>query len=199
MTDHTTITATDMLSAARETLVRNGFAEVTLYSLAKIDSSNQGIFEDPYSLVSIVVFETWSDLFREWSEAQASFVELISEHISKDEKKRWDCYLVLWTPDFIPPAELEERQLIRYDTGRVRKLIASGEEIRELADVATALLPLLPIAENVSASTQESVLDRIPALLESKELPQTIIRAVVEAFEKQESLVEAIHNYGDAK
>ena len=135
MTDRTTVTTTDMLSVARETLVRNGFTEVILYTLAEIDSSNQGLFEDPYSLVAIVVFDTWSDLFREWSEVQASFVELISQHISKEERKSWDCYLLLWTPDFVPPAQLEKRQSIRYDTGRVRKLIASGEEIRELADV----------------------------------------------------------------
>jgi hypothetical protein len=160
-----TVTMTDMLSAAKEALARNGFTEVTLYHLADIDRSNQGLFEDPYSLVAIVVFETWPNLFDQWSGVQASFVELISEHISRDEKKSWDCYLLLWTPDFVPPAEWEERQSIRYDTGRVRKLIASGDEIQELADVSTALLPLLPITESASASTDESVLGQLPALL----------------------------------
>jgi hypothetical protein len=196
MTHRATVTTTDMLSAARETFVNNGFTEVTLYNLAEVDSSNYDLFEDPYSLVAIIVFETWSDLFRGWSEAQASFVDLISEHISKDERKSWDCYLLLWTPDIVPPAQFQKRQSIRYDTGRVRKLIASGEEIRELADVEAALLPLLPITGNVSASTGESVLDRIPALLETKGLPRTTIRAVVDAFERQESLVESLHNDG---
>jgi hypothetical protein len=196
MTERAGVTTTDMLSTARETLLANGFAEVTLYHLDRIDLSNQGLYEDPYSLVAIVVFETWSDLFHEWTEAQASFVELVSEHISRDESKTWDCYLLLWTPDLVPRDKSEERQAIRYDTGRVRKLMASGAEIRELGDISTALLPLLPITESASASTEESVLDRIPAILESNELSQSTIRTVVDAFRKRESLVEALHNSG---
>lgn len=196
MTERAGITTTDMLSAARETLLANGFTEVTLYHLDRIDLSNQGLYEDSYSLVAIVVFETWSDLFHEWPDAQASFVDLISGHISRDENKTWDCYLLLWTPDFVPHDKSEERQAIRYDTGRVRKLIASGGEIRELGDISTALLPLLPITESASASTEESVLDQIPELLASQELPWLTIRAVVDAFHKRESLVEALHNVG---
>ena len=156
MTEKTGITTTDMLSAARETLLENGFTEATSHHLDGIDRSHQALYEDSYSLVAIVVFETWSDLLREWPEAQSSFVELISENISRDESKTWDCYLLLWTPDLFPRDKSEERQAIRYNTGRVRKLIASGAEMRELGDVSTALLPLLPITESTSASTRDS-------------------------------------------
>jgi hypothetical protein len=196
MTQKTRITSTDMLSAAREILLRNGFREATLHYLKDVDRSNQALYEDPYSLVAIVVFATWSDLLRDWPEAQASFVELISENISRDESKTWDCYLLLWTTDLFPRDKSEERQAIRYNTGRVRKLIASGAEIRDLGDVSTALLPLLPITESTSASMEESVLDRIPTLLESEAISQLTIRNVIDAFHKRESLVEALHKSG---
>ncbi len=199
MTDRAFLSTTDIISVTKETLKENGFSEVTSFKLSRIDSRSQCIFEDPYSLVAIVVFETWADLSREWSVAQTSLVELISDNISKEENKSWDCYLVLLTPNTTELSEIEERQSIQYDTGRVRKLIASGEDIRELADVKTALLPLLPITETFSASAQEEVLHRLPVILESNELPRAKIRAVVEAFEMQKSLVETIHNYGDTE
>ncbi|QDV74284.1 hypothetical protein [Botrimarina mediterranea] len=196
MTEKAGMTLTDMLSTAREVLLTNGFSEASSYRLCGIDASNQGLYEDSYSLVAIVVFEAWSDLLREWTGAQAAFVDLISEHIERNESKTWDCYLLLWTPGLFPRDKSDEHQAIRYDTGRVRKLIASGAELQELGDVSTALLPLLPITERSDTTAEDSVLDRVPALLESNELPQSVIRAVVNAFHKRESLIEALHNFG---
>lgn len=198
MTDHTTLTTTQLLAEAKTTLASNGFTEVTLYRLQGIDSSNQCIFEDSYSLVAIVAFELWSNLIDEWHKAQTSFVELTSNHISEKEKKIWDCYLVLWTPDMAPMDQGDKKKTIRYDTGRVRKLIASGEDIREIADVKIALLPLLPIGENFCRSSEASVLDRIPDLLKSDELTKETIKLVIDAFEKQEPLFECIQSSGDA-
>lgn len=199
MKDFSVVTTTNLLSAAREVLTRSSFSEVTAYELSGIDSSNQCLFEDPYSLVAISIFETWRDLADHWKNIQASFVELISDHIPRDEGKIWDCYLLLWTPGLVPIRELPTKRRIQYDTGRVRKLVTSGDDIQELADVETALLPLLPIVEHVIESTQAGVLDRIPEFLESNELPKIIIRSVVQAFEKNDSLVESIHKHGDAE
>ena len=196
MTEHNSITMTEMLSAAKKTMRDNGFMEVTACDLKAIDSANYGLFEDAYSLVAIVVCETWSDLFKDWADVQASFVDLISSHFSRDDSKAWDCYLLLWTPDLVPLDKSDDHRAIRYDTGRVRKLISTGAEIRNLADVPLALIPLLPITESISSSTNDDVLDRLPTLLEIKELPKQTIRSAVEAFQQSESLVEAIHQTG---
>lgn len=196
MKDGELISTLDLLVAATDILVRNGFSRATPHILPEIDFSRQAIFEDPYSIVAIIVFDTWHELVSKWANAQTSFVDLVSRNISKDEMKSWDCYLLLWTADYTPFSSSGEREVIRYDTSRVRKLVASGEELKEIADVEAALLPLLPIVDTINASTQMGVLDRIPSLLESRELSASKIQRVIDAFEKQESLAEAIHNFG---
>lgn len=191
--------ATELLAAARDVLTRNGFTEVTAYRLSGFDSSFTCIFEDPYSLVAIVFYETWGDLKRSWVDAQTAFVELISSHISREEQKSWEGYLLLWTTDFVTPSEVEHRQEIQYNTGRVRKLVSTGEHLKEIVDVRHALLPLLPISESFQSTDGEGVLDRIPELLASNDLPKEKIRAVVKAFEVQESLMEAIHSFDEGR
>lgn len=198
MTNYNVITTTNLISAAKEVFEKNGFAEVTMYALSGIDSSNHCLYEDPYSLVALVVFETWADLSNMWQEIQSTFVELISDHISSTENKRWDCYLLLWTPDRIPSTEVEIRRRIQYDTGRVRKLIATGDDLHEIVDVGNALLPLLPLTESVLTSSQSSILDRIPEILSTTELPKDKIQVVVRAFEQNESLIEALYDYGNS-
>jgi len=186
--------STELQAAARDILERNGFSEITQHQLAGFDNSSNCMFEDAYSIVSIVFYSTWDDLKRNWQLAQTAFVELISEHISRDEQKSWEGYLMLWTTDFVPFSEIEYRQQIQYNTGRVRKLISSGEHLKEIGDVYHALLPLLPITESFDQAADDSVLKRIPELLQTSTLPKGKIQAVVNAFEKQESLMEAMHD-----
>jgi len=190
---------TELLAAAREILASNGFTEVTQHQLPGFDSSFSCIFEDAYSLATIVFYNTWNDLLRNWQVAQTAFVELISEHISRDEQKSWEGYLLLWTTDFVPTSDVEKAQQIEYNTGRVRKLISTGEHLTQIGDVAQVLLPLLPITESFTKTTDEGVLARIPSLLQSNELPEHKIRAVIDAFEGNQSIFEAIHDIEEPK
>lgn len=190
---------TELLSGADEVLRNNGFTQVTKYGLEGIDSVNQSIFEDAFSIVAITVFSTWAELFEGWSEAQSALVELVSEHVAKDEKKVWDCYLLLWTLDLVPLGLTDKRRSIQYDTGRVRKLISSGDDFKQLSDIERCLLPLLPIDRDLSQTNEPNILNRLPALLESTEVSRQMTEAVVSAFESQESLADAIHRIGETK
>ena len=190
--------STELLAAAREVLTSSGFKEVTQYSLPGFDSSYSCLFEDAYSLATIVFYNTWEDLLRNWQHAQTAFVELISEHISSDDEKRWEGYLLLWTTDLVPTSEVEKAQQIEYNTGRVRKLLSTGQHLSQIGDVSQVLLPLLPITESFAQSADEGVLGRIPELLQSEHLTKQKILAVIDAFEKNESVLEAVHNFEEA-
>ena len=189
---------TELLAAAREILGKHDFTEVKGHDLKGVDKTSCCLFEDAYAVVAVVFYATWNDLKRDWQKAQTSFVELISEHVSKEEQKSWDGYLLLWTSDFVPPNDTEDRQAIQYDTGRVRKLVSAGTELAGVADVSAALLPLLPMDHFQNATSDEGVLARISKLLESPELPSKKIQAVVDAFEDGESLMEAFHDFNGA-
>lgn len=196
MTPHSMITTTNMISAAKDVFEKNGFSKVTMHTLSGIGASNHCLFEDPYSLVALVVFETWGDIASTWQDIQSAFVELISDHISSTENKVWDCYLLLWTPERTSSSDGETRRQIQYDIGRARKLVATGDDIHEIADIEKALLPLLPLTESVVTASQSSILDRIPEILSTSELPIEKIRAVVRAFEENESLIETLYDCG---
>jgi len=193
------LSPTDLLAACRDILSKNGFSEVLDFHLFNLDANTHCLFEDAYSLAAVVVYETWSDLLHGWIDAQTSFVELISNHISKEEQKSWEGYLLIWTTDFVPISEIDERQRIQYDIGRVRKLVSTGENLNELADIERALLPLLPISDSFEQKKETSILERIPNLLATKELPKEKIRAVIDAFETQNSALESLHNLGGEK
>ncbi len=188
----------DLLSAAHRILSENGFSHIPSFKLERLDDSKYALFEDPFSIVAVVVYETWADLLGEWQGAQSSFVELISKHISKEEQKRWDAYLVLWTSDVIPLSEIGRSQKIQYDTSRVRKMVSAGDQLKSLADINKALTPLLPLSEVHADSVQDNALDLIPRLLQTGDLSEDKIRAVVTAFDQQESLMEVLHSYQES-
>ena len=81
---------------------------------------------------------------------------------------------------------------IRYDVTRLRKLVATADDLLELRDVRRILLPLLPLEPGLAASASQSAIDLIPELLASKGTPERFGRALVEAFRQQEPLVEAL-------
>lgn len=143
-------------------------------------------------MVAIVVYETWDDLVARWSDAQAVLVDVISQHFSSSESKAWDGYLVLLTPSLMPSSGDGERRRIQYDTTRVRKIVASGTEIKGLVDVARVLLPLLPL-DDIQIGPDQSALAVLPNLLASKGIPADAAKALVAAFQQQEPLVETLH------
>lgn len=189
------LSPTQLLAAASSSLIANGFSEANNASLHGIDSGRHRIFEDPYCVVAVTVFESWAELQNGWIEAQSALVELISEYVPKNAPKSWDGYLVLFTPGLVPPTEKHHIEGIRYDTGRVRKLIATGEQLKEVSDVENALLPLLPLQDDIRSAASDGVLARLPELLENPALTRDAIKKVVDAFVSQEPLVEALHTY----
>lgn len=185
------LTQTQILAAASEVLKRFGFSEVSRL-LDGVGTAHR-LFEDSYSIVAVAIFLDWNELLKSWMDVQSAVVEEMTESIPKDAPKSWDGYLVLLTPGILPPSEEHHLAQIRYNTGRVRKLIATGDMLIDTADVETAILPLLPLSDEIKEATVDGALARLPDLLAGPQLPSALIRAVVDAFTSQEPLLETIH------
>ncbi|MDZ4852650.1 MAG: hypothetical protein SGI77_25455 [Pirellulaceae bacterium] len=199
MSGNGSLSQTDILAAASSVLCRHGFAEVESFSLSGIDQLRHRLFEDAYTIVAVISFSSWKELSGSWIEAQASLVELMSEQLSKDEFKAWEGYLVLLTTGVVPTNEEPQVERIRYDTARIRKLVSTGSQLREVSDVEDALLPVLPLQEGIPNSTSDAVMNSLPELLHSEVLHADAIRCVVNAFLNQEPLAEAMHKYMGGK
>lgn len=187
------LSPTELLATATSVLCKHGFSEVENLALAGIDQGSHRLFEDPYTIVAVIAFPTWSDLASGWIESQASLVELISKYLSRDAYKAWEGYLALLTPSLVPTSEQQQIERIRYDTTRVRKLVSTGSQLKEVSDVEDALLPLLPLHERITESSADTILDRLPQLLQGRNLTSDAIETVVEAFLTQEPLIESLH------
>jgi len=189
------VTATELLAYASKTLEEHGYRRANLDLNHNWQTVNARLFEDDYSIVAIVVYETWKDLSSNWADAQALLVELISRYITSYDAKSWEGYLVLLTPSPVGKQDRSEIIRIRYDISRVRKLIATGDDIKTLEDVKQVLLPLLPLQVETVEQVGESVLAILPNLLSKRGLPEQAIRVVVDAFLEQRPIVESLHNY----
>src|SRR6266849_7632510 len=97
MSPENLLTSTDILAAASAALALGGSRRIGESISGKIAGTAR-IFEDPYSVVQLVVYETWTDLDSNWTDAQAVLVEIISKYVVSTEPKAWDGYLVLLTP-----------------------------------------------------------------------------------------------------
>ena len=75
----------------------------------------------------------------------------------------------------------------------MRKLLATGEDLGTLNGLRSALLPLLPLSVEPDRAAEEGLLDRLPALLASRQIDQEVTAAVVSAFQQNESIVDALH------
>ncbi|MGH2403880.1 MAG: hypothetical protein ACRDGN_05370, partial [bacterium] len=158
------LTSTDILAAAGEILVSHGYSRSSDAVALGAPLRNTRLLEDAYGIVAVVVYETWEDLVTRWPDAQGFLVDLISKHVSSADAKAWEGYLVLLTPAVIGMASRSDADRIRYDTTRVRKLLATGEELRTVSDVERVLLPLLPLDE-VEVGRHESTVEMLPELL----------------------------------
>jgi hypothetical protein len=193
MSTNLQLTKEQVLEAATSILRANNFAVSNESPIAGIDSVNQRIFEDAYSVGMLAFFEDWRSLKKNWIEIQTSLIEKISTVFSQSDRKSWEVYLVMYTPGRVPPAETAELKAIRYDTHRVRKLLSVGEDLRELADVETSLLPLLPIQDNTQLTPGQDLLKRLSEVIGSNGLEARLIKTAVQAFESGESIASAIH------
>lgn len=195
MANNISLSQTEILAAATNLLSKNGFSQIDKIYLKGIDPESYRLFEDVYSIVAVIAFPNWQDLVSRWIDTQSSLVELISEYISQEEDKRWEGYLAMLTTSLVPTSELKEIEKIRYDTARIRKLVTTGMQLKEISDVETALLPFLRLEEKTEESPDDAVLARLPKLLEDKSLNAELIKTVVDAFLAQKPLIETLHNY----
>ena len=84
---------------------------------------------------------------------------------------------------------------IRYDISRVRKLVATGDDIKILDDVKQVLLPLLPLPIETVSKAGQPVLELLPKLLSQIGVPEKAVEIVVNAFLEQRSIIETLHTY----
>jgi hypothetical protein len=185
------LTSTNLSAAANNCLLEHGYSLIAQDLLGGTEEEGR-FYEDGYGIVLIAVFDTWGELAEHWPESQAALVQLISAHLSKSEAKAWDGYLVLLTPAASTGGR-EAVDSIRYDTSRLRKLVADGEELRSLANVEDALLPLLPLAPVLGDRPEGSVLDLLPELLARRGVEPRVAKTLIEAFSKGEPLLESLH------
>jgi hypothetical protein len=189
------LTVTELLANATKILETHGYKRVNLDITENWQTSNVRLFEDDYSIVAVVVHDTWGDLSSKWADAQASLVELLSKYTTSYDPKSWEGYLILLTPSPVTKQGRLELTRIRYDVSRVRKLVATGDDIKTLDDVRQVLLPLLPLQVETIKGVGESVLDMLPKLLSTRGLAAEAVEVVISAFLEQKPIVENLHKY----
>ena len=195
MSTENLLTSTDILAAASEALTLGGYRRISESTTQNIAGSAR-IFEDPYSVVQLVVYETWADLETNWTDAQAVIVELISKYVVATEPKAWDGYLVLLTPSILPTEGQEQAIQIRNNFNRVRKFLGTGDELKTTSDVERLLLPLLPLFGEVPRVDQPTrALDVLPEILSKRGIKRGAVETLVKAFTEHKPLLENLNRY----
>lgn len=189
--DLTPLTSTSLAAAAADGLERAG------YKVAATEGAWHAswgrVYEDPYSIVAVAVFETWGALQDQWLALQSALAGLIAENFAKAEPKAWEGYLVLLTPSIVPSEFRAEATDIRRNTQHVRKLLGTGDEMATLSDVDRVLLPLLPLPETEGGEAPANALTLLPAILSEQGISQDAVETVVQAFTSQQPLLEHLH------
>lgn len=193
------LTGTQLLAAATETLNGGGYEQVSVPLPDAQTGDLSRLFEDAYGIVSIHVYESWRQLTEQWHVAQGELVDVISGHLTRPEPKAWEGYLVLLTPGLLPATDKSRINELRYDTNRVRKLVATGDDLGTLESVRLTLLPLLPLTLDTRVGDQTPLLERLPELLTGSGVPAALTRVVVDAFLGNDSMVERLHEARPAR
>lgn len=192
------LTVSQLLAAASGVLTSSGYTEAAASPSVGGSSYAPRIFEDAYGIVAVHGFETWRQLVGHWNIAQGQLVDLISTHLRAPEPKAWDGYLVLLTPAPLAPAERVTLNNLRNDIMRVRKLVATGEDLGTLDDVRRALLPLLPLGTEEAFESPVGLLALLPDLLGVEGISHPVTQVVIEAFTANESMLERLHEFRGA-
>ena len=123
-------------------------------------------------------------------------VERLSSYMSRSDAKAWDGYLVLLTPGVRGSSKQEAWTRIRYDTSRVRKLVASGEDLSSLSELNDMLRPLLPVKSEAILFTEEkSILKALPRLLTQEAgIKPAEVETVIEAFKTGKNMIKALYD-----
>lgn len=190
------LSSVQIIAAATDTLSSSGYRAVRVPSDWPSDSR---LYEDQYGIVALHVYETWPALQDRWNLAQGQLVELLSAQLARPDPKAWEGYLLLFTIGSVPSDERREMADLRYNTNRLRKFVATGDELETVVDVQTALLPLLPLEVQSSSSSGSGLLARLPDLLAAEGVDTELSRAAVDAFLRNESIMQGIHQLGEPR
>lgn len=189
------LTATEVVGAAGERLMRAGFQIGPELPLGV--GERLRCFEDDVSIVGVAQFRSWTALRTNWIDAQSVLVDLLTERLDRSDPKAWEGYLVLLTLDrAVNPAEVDE---IRRDTTRLRKIVATGEDLTSISQVDDALLPVLPLSGGVLRHDAGGILGRLPGLLAEKGIDEALTLRVVGAFDSDRPLMEAVAEWRAAQ
>lgn len=189
------LTATSILAEATRVLAEASYRRVVEGVTGLLAADNARVFEDSYGIVAVIVYDTWEDLASGWPDAQGALVELLSKNMPSVEPKAWEGYLVLLTPGMPPSGEGTQAHEIRLNTVRLRKFVATGEELTSLREVQVSLLPLLPLEPAPGLDSGEDVLQLIPAVLASKGLDEEVTRLLIDFFRRNAPLLEGLHTH----
>lgn len=183
--------ASQILGEATRLLLAAGFREVG--TLRVQPSRELRMFEDSLCIVGLVYYPTWADLESTWLDAQGVMVEKLSERIRRSDPKAWDGYLALFTLDEFPRAEAVSQ--IENNTSRLRKLVATGRELKTLASVEKSLLPVLPFNATAGSGEARGLLERIPQMLEELGIEPLLAEAAIESFQENRSPLEGVESW----
>jgi hypothetical protein len=189
--DQMTLSASVVLTVAEEVFIANGFRVTRNVSGSSLPIDRTLLAEDEYSVVAVLTFDTWTQLMREWADAQAELTGLMAKGLAKSTPKAWDGYLVLMCLASAPSAS--EVAGIERDTTRLRKIIATADAIRTTSDVMRILDPFLPIPIPDLATVDSDVLSTLPELLAS-EVPKKAVEVVIKAFREMQPPLERLND-----
>lgn len=187
------MTPTELIAISSDVLEGGGFRSIRR-GFSEWSTPTTRLFEDEYNIVGLAVFMTCDDLLHSWADLQASLVDVMAHHVGHAESKAWDGYLVLLT-SAVAPSDSSALSAVRYDTTRLRKLVATGESLGSAADVYRVLGPLLPLAVDPIPPTDTAALALLPKLLEEHNIPTSTTEALVAAFTDQQPLMAALHRH----
>jgi hypothetical protein len=189
------LTTTALTAATVDALTGAGYDEVDQGRIGKWPAPGARVFEDPYSVAALIVYETWAELAGRWLEAQAALADLLSAHFNSEDAKSWEGYLVLITPSVLPRESRLEAGAIRRDVTHARKLLITGDELVSLEDVERGLLPLLPLRTHEIEGGDQTALDLLPDLLSQRHIPTGAVDALLTAFADQQPLAERLDRF----
>lgn len=192
-TQSTPMTPTDLIAACTSVLQSGGYQSIR-DGFSQWNTTSTRLFEDRYNVVGIAVFATSDELLGTWADLQGALVDVISRHVGQAESKAWDGYLVLLTAG-IASSSAAEIESLRYDTTRLRKLVATGEDLVAAGDVERLLRPLLPLRAAQGSISQGTALDLLPRLLAEQGITEQTTELLVKAFTEQEPLMEMLHRH----
>ena len=180
-----------MLALAAEQLMMNGYRVVRDVGEESFPGEAALLAEDEYSVLALVVFETWAQLEADWPDAQAQLVDLLSRRLARSAPKAWDGYLLLLCGGSAPASAVSA---IERDTTRLRKIVATADRLKTTGDLLRFLEIFFPLNVSSDAKGHEDILEALPEILES-DAPREAVRVVIDAFRGMEPPLDRLHHW----